>query len=198
MKLEKKILFFVHRSCSKQRDSTDRRELISWKTQIIWRGSSCVLPGHLPPSTPVQDPPLKESHSLTTALCFSVSWAASMRFEDVLEVVGGFSRFQLLTLCILCLPRAILPLHFLLHNFVSATPPHWCASPEVTALPLEVSPPPLQDRAVGSCPVYNGNGSVSCTDGWTYDRSQFTSTTATEVDLSSSPACPPSLPLDSG
>ncbi|XP_075904916.1 solute carrier family 22 member 7a [Nelusetta ayraudi] len=106
-----------------------------------------------------------------------------MRFEEVLEVVGGFSRFQLLTLCILCLPRAILPLHFLLHNFVSATPRHRCASQEVTAWPLEVSPPSLQDVAVGSCTVYDGNASVSCPEGWTYDRSQFTSTTATEWDL---------------
>lgn len=130
--------------------------------------------------------------------CFIVSWAASMRFEDVLEVVGGFSRFQLLTLCILCLPRAILPLHFLLHNFVSATPPHHCASPEVTAWPLEVSPPQQHDGTAGSCITYNGNGSVPCTEGWTYDRSQFTSTTATEVDLSSFPACPPSLLWDSG
>lgn len=119
-----------------------------------------------------------------------------MKFEDVLDVVGGFSRYQLLTLCILCLPRAILPLHFLLHNFISATPPHRCASPEVTAWSLEVSPTPLQDEAVDSCAAYNG--SVVCTDGWTYDRSQFTSTTATEVELSSFPACPPPLHWGTG
>lgn len=114
----------------------------------------------------------------------------SMRFEDILQMVGGFSRYQLLTLCIVCLPKGILPLHFLLHNFVSATPPHRCAVPEVTAWPLEVSPPPLQDGAMGSCMAYNG--SERCTEGWTYDRSQFTSTTATEVDLPSVPACSPS------
>ncbi|KAK5898956.1 hypothetical protein CesoFtcFv8_008485 [Champsocephalus esox] len=50
-----------------------------------------------------------------------------MRFEEILDKVGGFSRFQFLILFILCLPRFILPLHFLLHNFVSATPPHHCA-----------------------------------------------------------------------
>lgn len=143
------------------------------------------LPPRVPPSQPpVLDHPPRETNSLTTALSFSVSLAASMKFEDVLEVVGGFSRFQLLTLCILCLPRAILPLHFLLHNFVSATPRHHCASQEVTAWPLEVSPPSLQDVAVGSCTVYDGNASVSCPEGWTYDQSQFTSTTATEVELS--------------
>lgn len=155
--------------------------------QISWSTSCILLTTHLPPSTLVQDHLLKKSQSPTTApaLSFSVSCSESMRFEDVLEVVGSFSRFQLLTVCMLCLPRAILPLHFLLHSFVSATPPHRCASPEVTAWPLEVSPQPLQDEALDSCMSYHGNSSVPCTEGWTYDRSQFTSTTASEVEKSS-------------
>lgn len=55
----KKILFFVHRSCTKQRDLTKCWEQSSWKSQIIWRGSSCALPGLLPSSPPSQPNPSK-------------------------------------------------------------------------------------------------------------------------------------------
>ncbi|KAM9316899.1 solute carrier family 22 member 7 [Gastrophryne carolinensis] len=52
-----------------------------------------------------------------------------MRFEDVLSEAGVFGKFQVVSLLILCLPRVILPLHFLLHIFISAVPPHHCALP---------------------------------------------------------------------
>lgn len=122
-----------------------------------------------------------------------------MRFEDILDDVGGFSRFQCLTLCILCLPRAILPLHFLLHNFISATPPHHCAPvpPESSggvvwlAADHEALRVPFQNNgSLGSCGVDDspqtldlrqGNRTVPCPHGWIYDKSQFVSTTATEV-----------------
>ncbi|XP_049575600.1 solute carrier family 22 member 7a [Syngnathus scovelli] len=112
--------------------------------------------------------------------------AVAMRFEEILDDVGGFSTFQLLVLSILCLPRAILPLHFLLHNFVSATPAHRCA----------LGPGPLdwsQADARSSCAIDDGstNGNLTgrhnrtglCPHGYSYDRSEFASTTATEWDL---------------
>lgn len=187
-----KILIFIQESCSKQHDTTKQ----CGKSARNYRSYEEFLPppssqGASLPESLSRNIPLGAAHSQATTVSFSAPLAPTMRFEDILEVVGGFSRFQLLTLCILCLPRAILPLHFLLHNFVSATPPHRCASQGGTAWPLEVSPPPLHD--VGSCTVYDGNNSVPCTGGWTYDRSQFTSTTVTEVKPPCFLACPSSL-----
>ncbi|RVE76617.1 hypothetical protein OJAV_G00010430 [Oryzias javanicus] len=125
-----------------------------------------------------------------------------MRFEEILDDVGGFSKFQFLVLTILCLPRAILPLHFLLHNFISATPPHRCSlgSPEerngsvweVDPEALALRIPREEDGSFSSCRVFEpplssnlsrANGTATCPHGWTYDHSQLSSTTSSEWDL---------------
>ncbi|XP_061737161.1 solute carrier family 22 member 7a [Nerophis ophidion] len=106
-----------------------------------------------------------------------------MRFEEILDEVGGFSRFQFVLLSVLCVPRAILPLHFLLHNFVSATPAHRCRSLHAN----------ISNTTWDSCTLHQDQGqdqdqtgtnrTGSCPHGWIYDTSEFTSTTATEWDL---------------
>ncbi|XP_071661897.1 solute carrier family 22 member 7 isoform X3 [Patagioenas fasciata] len=129
-----------------------------------------------------------------------------MKFEDLLLETGGFGRFQILILSILCLPRINLPMHFLLHNFLAATPSHHCAIPHQEAfvnLTMEevllISIPREPDGTFRSCEMFlqpqfhlllnsslqpeNNSIIQHCKHGWVYDNSQFTSTISTQWDL---------------
>ncbi|KAM3862928.1 solute carrier family 22 member 7-like [Diretmus argenteus] len=131
-----------------------------------------------------------------------------MKFEDILEDIDGFGRFQIAAVIGLCAPRIILPCHFMLNNFIAAVPPHHCnistlddggglfrsLSPEKR---LAVSVPVLEDGSPRSCEMFaepqfqllanvsNGTNfpTVPCQSGWVYDNSTVTSTLATEWDL---------------
>ncbi|XP_077193018.1 solute carrier family 22 member 7-like [Paroedura picta] len=128
-----------------------------------------------------------------------------MNFEEILHEAGSFGKFQIFTLSLLCLPRLILPLHFLLHNFLAAIPPHRCAIPHQDQFAnlteeevLLINIPRDFEGTFSSCEMFSepqfhlllnstelpSNTSVqSCQYGWVYDRSQFTSTLATQWDL---------------
>ncbi|XP_048203684.1 solute carrier family 22 member 7 [Perognathus longimembris pacificus] len=134
-----------------------------------------------------------------------------MRFEELLEEAGGFGPFQLRNLALLALPRVLLPLHFLLPVFLAAVPAHRCALPAAPAnlsrpdAWLEARLPREPDGAFSAClqfasprllpnttlgrgtPGPGERGSqpptVPCARGWEYDRSEFSSTIATEWDL---------------
>uniref|UniRef100_A0A8B9I0I7 Solute carrier family 22 member 7 n=1 Tax=Anser brachyrhynchus TaxID=132585 RepID=A0A8B9I0I7_9AVES len=129
-----------------------------------------------------------------------------MKFEDLLLEIGGFGRFQILILFVLCLARINLPMHFLLHSFLAATPSHHCAIPHQEAfvnLTMEeillISIPREPDGTFRSCEMFSQpqfhlllnsslqpeNDSViqNCQHGWVYDHSQFTSTISTQWDL---------------
>ncbi|NXR45067.1 S22A7 protein, partial [Hippolais icterina] len=129
-----------------------------------------------------------------------------MKFEDLLVEIGGFGRFQILMLAVLCLPRINLPMHFLLHNFLAATPSHHCAIPHQEAFVnlsreevLLISIPRKADGTFSSCEMFSQpqfhlllNSSLQpenksiiqhCQHGWVYDHSQFTSTISTQWDL---------------
>ncbi|XP_031758841.1 solute carrier family 22 member 7-like [Xenopus tropicalis] len=129
----------------------------------------------------------------------------TMRFEGLLAEVGGFGKFQISILLITCLPRVILPLHFLLHIFISAAPSHHCATPSAGKLgnwsqwkSLLLYIPQEPDGSLSSCRRYSHpqlhllpNSSVGppnrstepCEEGWEYDQSVFSSTTVTQWDL---------------
>ncbi|KAM5166749.1 solute carrier family 22 member 7 [Callospermophilus lateralis] len=134
-----------------------------------------------------------------------------MGFEELLDEVGGFGPFQLRNLALMALPRVILPLHFLLPIFLAAVPAHYCALPGTpdnfshqeawleTHLPREPDgrfssclrfahpqtlPNTTLEREAPSPGELEGEPStVPCSQGWEYDRSEFSSTIATEWDL---------------
>ncbi|KAL3050721.1 hypothetical protein OYC64_012693 [Pagothenia borchgrevinki] len=130
-----------------------------------------------------------------------------MKFENILEEIGGFGPFQIVIIVLLGIPRIVLPCHYMLNNFIAALPPHRC---DISTLEngglfrnltqqqrLTVSLPLGEDGGFRSCEMFSEpqfqllvNGSklfeatmVPCQSGWVYDNSTFTSTLATEWDL---------------
>ncbi|XP_068187518.1 solute carrier family 22 member 6 isoform X2 [Antennarius striatus] len=49
-----------------------------------------------------------------------------MAFGDLLEMVGGTGRFQIMHVTLLCIPVLMMASHNLLQNFVAPVPPHYC------------------------------------------------------------------------
>ncbi|XP_045862603.1 solute carrier family 22 member 7 isoform X3 [Meles meles] len=134
-----------------------------------------------------------------------------MRFEELLEQVGGFGPFQLCNVALLALPRVLLPMHFLLPIFLAAVPAHRCALPGAPAnfshqdAWLEAHLPREPDGTLSSCLYFTHSqalpnttfwgadqspgqlegepSTAPCPQGWDYDRSEFSSTIATEVPV---------------
>ncbi|XP_076598602.1 solute carrier family 22 member 7-like [Chaetodon auriga] len=130
-----------------------------------------------------------------------------MKFDDILEEINGFGPFQIAIIVLLCIPRIVLPCHFLLNNFIAGVPHHRC---DISTLEdgglfgnlsleqrLTVSVPAREDGELKSCEMFaepqfqllanssSGTGlpTVQCRSGWVYDNSTFSSTLATEWDL---------------
>ncbi|XP_060789238.1 solute carrier family 22 member 7-like isoform X3 [Neoarius graeffei] len=133
--------------------------------------------------------------------------ALRMKFENVLDEANGFGRYQVVLFVLMVLPRITLPGHFLLNNFIAATPSHHCniscldssgvfdtMTPEDR---LTVSIPKQEDGTFSSCHMFSqlqlslltnktnttGLPVVPCQSGWVYDSSKFKSTLVSQFDL---------------
>ncbi|XP_068187583.1 solute carrier family 22 member 6-like [Antennarius striatus] len=134
-----------------------------------------------------------------------------MGFSDLLEEIGGFGRYQWIHVSIIIFPSLLLASQNLLNNFVSGVPNHHCTLPANQSLnnlsqqidekqllkafiPLDSSGNRLDRCRRFVEPQWyliHSNSSVNvshlqtenCLDGWTFDRSEFLSTTVSEWEL---------------
>ncbi|XP_011482120.1 solute carrier family 22 member 6 [Oryzias latipes] len=136
-----------------------------------------------------------------------------MAFSDLLEEVGGFGRYQWLHVTLISLPGLMMASQNLLNNFVSGIPAHHCSLPanqsllnlslytqvdEKQLLRAFIPPDPSGNR-LDRCTRFvkpqwhllttNSSANISelqtegCVDGWTFDQSEFISTTVSEWGL---------------
>lgn len=136
-----------------------------------------------------------------------------MGFGDLLEEVGGFGRYQWLHVTLISFPGLMMASQNLLNNFVSGMPAHHCSLPtnhslhnlslfyqvEEQQLLRVFIPPDSSGSRLDRCRRYvepqwqllaaNTSANISqlpteaCLDGWTFDRSEFLSTTVSEWGL---------------
>lgn len=128
-----------------------------------------------------------------------------MKFDDILAEINGLGPFQLILPVLFCIPRIVLPCHFLLNNFIAVLPPHRCDFSSLDSggrfgnltqeQRLTVSIPVREDGGPEACEMFaapqfqllanssNSTGlpTVPCQSGWIYDNSTFTSSLAMEV-----------------
>lgn len=133
-----------------------------------------------------------------------------MGFSDLLDEVGGFGRYQWIHVTLLSLPGLFMASQNLLNNFVSGVPNHYCTLPGNYSLmpnaseyseqwlrafiPMDPSRSRL-DRCrryvVPQWHLQSANASHNsseaategCVDGWTFERTEFISTTVSEFGL---------------
>ncbi|CAI5642324.1 unnamed protein product [Oreochromis niloticus] len=136
-----------------------------------------------------------------------------MGFADLLDEVGGFGRYQWIHVTLISLPGLLMASQNLLNNFVSGVPTHYCSIPanhslnnlshlhqvdEKQLLKMFI-PPDSSGNRLARCRRYvnpqwqllvaNSSTNVShletedCIDGWTFEQSDFLTTTVSEWRL---------------
>lgn len=126
-----------------------------------------------------------------------------MRYEDVLQEIGEFGRYQKIQFLLVCVVSITSSFHSMNMVFVGPTPEHHCALPPQLSM-LNLSQQELLELAIpasdgkpASCLMYNvsdvdwtGNLTLwtssnrsthSCTHGWTYSTQFYQSTIVTQV-----------------
>lgn len=131
----------------------------------------------------------------------------TMAFGDLLDLVGGTGRFQIMHVTFLSIPVMMMASHNLLQNFVASVPHHYCSehtnttqsalSPEeklLITVPLDEAgnPKRCQRYAAPQWDLLDKNGTSmygeqvelqECTDGWSYNMTERSSTIISEVGM---------------
>ncbi|KAA0708875.1 Solute carrier family 22 member 6-A [Triplophysa tibetana] len=124
-----------------------------------------------------------------------------MSFDEVLDRIGGFGRFQKTLYVWICLPQIFLAFHMLVSVFTGAVPPHLCRSSQPVGDPrllgLNNSNASWETcSSLQNVQLYQLNHSdlslpigehsttsKSCKGGWEFSKDVFLSTVVTEWDL---------------
>ncbi|KAG7245167.1 hypothetical protein INR49_023733 [Caranx melampygus] len=125
----------------------------------------------------------------------SLNWPRfpKMNFDQILNAIGGFGKYQKILYIWICLPQVLLAFHMMVSIFTGATPPHHCRDNSSSVAGNESSFPgryslnfSLSDSFCFSSDVLlqgNRTERVPCGRGWVYSTETFQSTTVTEWDL---------------
>ena len=130
-----------------------------------------------------------------------------VEFDQFLEKVGEFGKYQRIMYVLVCFVGIIAAFNNMNSVFTAATPPHWCSVPELSQFGLSEEEIknltiPLEEedgeRVYSQCKMYNRNysgltdlssiggddpGVVACRNGWTYDTSLYQSTIVMDVSI---------------
>lgn len=135
-----------------------------------------------------------------------------MEFEDLLNRVGSYGRFQKTTLILFLLPLcAFAPWWFGTNLFSVSAPRHWCRVRQLENLTIEqqlpLITPQKEDGTFESCVRYDIDydqliaadyilsavtnssskpNTISCDDGWLFDHKDYDANAVTHVSLTSS------------
>ncbi|KFM59487.1 Solute carrier family 22 member 7, partial [Stegodyphus mimosarum] len=129
------------------------------------------------------------------------STKSEMEFEDLLEDIGEYGKYQKRLMYFFLFPSAaLLPWFSMNILFLVFVPDHWCYVPEVAASNLTIdvqrsiiAPPEnscyMYDQnyteilTLGHTQVQNGTPTVPCNNGWQYDTTHWDETAGSKWNM---------------